>query len=312
MDIAFIAAPLDTFKTSKDSTYAMMREAGRREHSLYFIEPRDLYWRSGVHAQVRRFSLFDGKVPWYELEEPQERPLNSFDVVMLRTDPPFDMEYLYSTYLLELAEDAGAHIVNRPRAVRDFNEKLAIARFPDLIVPTLVSCDLLRLRTFVTEEQDTVVKPLSEMGGSSVFRLRRNDPNLNVILETITQNGRRTVLVQRFIPEIMEGDKRILIVDGEPVPYALARIPARDDFRGNLAAGGRGEARLLSHRDREIALLLGRRLRGEGLLLVGLDVIGDYLTEINVTSPTGMQEIFRQTGFDTAEMMINVFESRFG
>ena len=312
MEIAFIAAPLGTFKTSKDSTYAMMQEAGRRGHSLYYMEPKDIYWRRRVYSQSRKLSVFEGSVPWYELAEVEDRPLDSFDAVMLRTDPPFDMEYLYSTYLLELAEDDGAHIINRPRAVRDFNEKLAIARFPDLIVPTLVSSDLKRLRAFVAEEEDTVVKPLSEMGGSSIFLLRRDDPNLNVILETITQNGVRTVMVQRFIPQIKEGDKRVLLIDGEPVPYALARIPAEDDFRGNLAAGGRGEARPLSHRDREIASEVGKRLQNEGLLLVGLDVIGDYLTEINVTSPTGMQEIFRQTGFDAASMMIDAVESRFG
>ncbi|MBU6459574.1 MAG: glutathione synthase [Proteobacteria bacterium] len=312
MDIAFIASHPDTFKTSKDSTYALILEAGYRQHCLYFIQSMDVYWDGSVRAQTRQLFLDEGQFPWYALGDAQERVLAEFDVVLLRTDPPFDMEYLYLTHLLEMAEAEGAHVVNRARAVRDFNEKLAISRFPEWIVPTLVSSSLARLQEFVVKEKQAVIKPLSEMGGSGVFLLQESDPNLHVILESITCRGSRTVMVQRFIPEISEGDKRILLVNGEAVPYALARIPAEDDFRGNLAAGGRGVARPLSRRDKAIASALGPFLRESGLFLVGLDVIGDYLTEVNVTSPTGMQEIFKQTGFNVAGMMMDAVESLFG
>ncbi|MGE5525189.1 MAG: glutathione synthase, partial [Rhodospirillaceae bacterium] len=246
---------------------------------------------------------------WYDLEPATETPLHQFDVVMMRKDPPFDMEYVYSTYLLELAEAQGARVVNKPRAIRDHNEKLAIARYPDYTAPTLVTRQEQRVRSFLAQHQDIILKPLDGMGGTSVFRVHREDPNVNVIIETLTHYGRRTIMAQRYIPQIKDGDKRVLIIAGQPVPYALARIPQPGETRGNLAAGGRGVARELTARDREIAQALGPGLHAQGLLLVGLDVIGDYLTEVNVTSPTCFQEIMQQTGFNVAGMMIDALEA---
>jgi glutathione synthase len=313
MKIAFIVDPLDDFKLYKDSTYAMMREAAARGHALYSMEQEDLLWRAGiVYGYAGRLHLTgkesDGDA-WYELESVEETPLHQFDVVMMRKDPPFDMEYVYSTYLLELAEAQGARVVNKPRAIRDHNEKLAIARYPDFIAPTLVTRREELIRSFLAQHQDIILKPLDGMGGTSVFRVHREDPNVSVIIETLTHYGRRTIMAQRYIPQIREGDKRILIIGGKPVPYALARIPQPGETRGNLAAGGRGVARELTPRDREIAETLGPGLNSQGLLLVGLDVIGDYLTEVNVTSPTCFQEIMQQTGFNVAGMMIDALEA---
>ena len=261
-------------------------------------------------SSARKLDLVDDALRWYSLEEPVVMPLTDFDVVLMRKDPPFDMEYVFSTYLLELAEAQGAHILNRPAAIRDYNEKLSIAKFPQFMAPTLVTRDRARIRAFLAEQGDIVVKPLDAMGGASVFRLIESDPNLNVILETMTEWDTRTIMAQRFIPQIAQGDKRILIIDGEAVPYALARIPKAGETRGNLAAGGKGVAQPLSARDKEIAATLGPVLKAAGLFLVGLDVIGDYLTEINVTSPTGMQEISAQTKFDVAAMFIDALERK--
>ena len=313
MKIAFIVDPLDDFKLYKDTTYAMMREAGLRGHALYSMEQEDLLWRAGiVYGNAGRLHLTgkenDGD-EWYELESVTETPLHHFDVVMMRKDPPFDMEYVYSTYLLELAEAQGARVVNKPRAIRDHNEKLAIARYPDFIAPTLVTRREELIRSFLAQHQDIILKPLDGMGGTSVFRVHREDPNVSVIIETLTHYGRRTIMAQRYIPQIREGDKRVLIIGGKPVPYALARIPQPGETRGNLAAGGKGVARELTPRDREIAETLGPGLNSQGLLLVGLDVIGDYLTEVNVTSPTCFQEIMQQTGFNVAGMMIDALEA---
>jgi glutathione synthase len=313
MKIAFIVDPLDDFKLYKDTTYAMMREAASRGHALYSMEQEDLLWRAGiVYGYAGRLHLTgkesDGDA-WYELESVEETPLHQFDVVMMRKDPPFDMEYVYSTYLLELAEAQGARVVNKPRAIRDFNEKLAIARYPDFTAPTLVTRREELIRSFLAQHQDMILKPLDGMGGTSVFRVHREDPNVSVIIETLTHYGRRTIMAQRYIPQIRDGDKRILIIAGKPVPYALARIPQPGETRGNLAAGGRGVARELTPRDREIAETLGPGLNSQGLLLVGLDVIGDYLTEVNVTSPTCFQEIMQQTGFNVAGMMIDALEA---
>jgi glutathione synthase len=238
---------------------------------------------------------------WFQVGTPAIRPLQSFAAVLMRKDPPFDMEYVYSTYLLEAAESQGALVFNRPRALRDYNEKLAIAKFPDFIVPTLVTRDPELLREFVDQHEDVILKPLDGMGGASVFRVREDDANRNVIIETVGHHGARTIMAQRFIPEIADGDKRIVLIAGEPVPHSLARIPKPGETRGNLAAGGRGVARPLSPRDRLIAETIGAKLWADGLLVVGLDVIGDYLTEINVTSPTGFVEITKQTGFDLAD-----------
>ena len=310
MNIAIILDPLEQIKTYKDSTFAVMRAATWRGHALSVLRQEDMFWRAGsVMAAARRLDLIDNGIDWYTLGDVIEQPLQSFDVVLMRKDPPFDMEYVYSTYLLELAEAAGARIFNRPSAIRDFNEKLSIGKFPQLVAPTLVTRDMDRIKGFVAEQNEAVVKPLDGMGGASVFRVSATDSNRNVIIETLTQLGRRTVMAQRYIPEIAAGDKRILIINGKVVPYALARIPQGGESRGNLAAGGKGVAQPLSARDREIAATVAEAVKREGLFLVGLDVIGDYLTEINVTSPTGMQEITQQTGLDVAEMFVQELES---
>jgi glutathione synthase len=303
MDYAFILDPLPELKAYKDSSVAMMRALAKRGHALYALEPGDLAWTpSGTDASVRALTVLQDDHDWYRVGEASVRPLASFAGVVMRKDPPFDMEYVYATYLLEAAEREGARVWNRPRAIRDHNEKLAIARFSEFIAPTLVSRDPAKVSAFVDAHGDAVVKPLDGMGGASIFRVRADDPNRNVIIETVGQLGRRTMMVQRYIPEIVDGDKRVLIVGGKPVPYCLARIPKPGETRGNLAAGGRGVARPLSARDREIAESIGPKLWAEGLLVVGLDVIGSYLTEVNVTSPTCFVEITQQTGFDVGGM----------
>jgi glutathione synthase len=308
--LAFVVDPLDEFKIYKDTTFAIMREAAQRGHELHATLQQGLAWRGGVvTANASRIHLTgEEHGTWYRADAPAENPLTAFDVVLMRKDPPFDMEYVYSTYLLELAESQGARIVNRPRAVRDHNEKMAIARFPEFTAPTLVTRREDLIRGFVAEHRDVILKPLHGMGGASIFRVREDDPNLNVIIETLGGCGARTVMAQKYIPQIKDGDKRVLLIAGEPVPYALARIPKPGETRGNLAAGGTGVARPLTARDRQIAEALGPVLNREGLLLVGLDVIGDYLTEVNVTSPTCFQEIMQQTGCNVAGIMVDALE----
>ncbi len=313
MKLAFILDQLDSIKTYKDSSFAMMREAALRGHRLFVMQQGDLAWKGGVVVGFARTLELTGEEGdsghhWYRAEEPKETPLQEFDAVLMRKDPPFDMEYVYSTYLLELAEGQGARVINSPRGIRDHNEKLAIAKFPQFTAPTLVTRQEHLLRDFLGEHRDIVLKPLDGMGGASVFRVHSADHNISVILETLTHYGTRTIMAQRHIPAIAQGDKRILLIDGEPVPYTLARIPKAGESRGNLTAGGTGVAQPLSERDREIAAALGPVLRDQGLMLVGLDVIGDYLTEINVTSPTCMREIADQTGFNAAAMMIDALE----
>lgn len=317
MNLLFVADPLASFKIYKDSTYAMMREADQRGHALWACTPADLSWSGGrVWAVTRPVTLLSldreaehrPGAEWFRQGEETLRPLLEFGAVLMRKDPPFDQEYLYATYLLELAEAEGARVFNRPRALRDFNEKLAIARFPQFTVPTLVTSREAEIRAFLAEQGDIVVKPLNAMGGASVFRLRPGDANIGVTIEVLTRHGTTTVMAQRYIPEIRDGDKRILVIDGEPPPYVLARIPAPGETRGNLAAGGSGVARALTPRDREIALTLGPALKAAGILLAGLDVIGDWLTEVNVTSPTCFREITDQTGFDVAAMFMDALE----
>jgi glutathione synthase len=299
MDFAFVLDPLSVLKAYKDTSIAMMRAVAARGHRVFALEQSDIYWRDGAtHAGVRPLELHGDDHDWYSAGPAEDRPLASFAAVLMRKDPPFDMEYVYSTYLLEAAEREGARVFNRPRAIRDYNEKMAIAAFRDFIAPTLVTRDARRIGEFIDEHGDVVVKPLDGMGGTSVFRVRDADPNRNVIVETVSQLGARTVMAQRFIPQITEGDKRILLIGGEVVPYSLARIPKPGETRGNLAAGGRGVARPLSPRDREIGEALAGPLAAAGLLVVGIDVIGDYLTEVNVTSPTCFVEIAEQSGFD--------------
>lgn len=289
-----------------------MREAAARNHQLFVMQQQDLAWKhSKVVGFARDLALLEKTHkggPWYQTGEIKETPLQAFDAVLMRKDPPFNMEYIYSTYLLELAENQGARIFNNPRAVRDYNEKLSIARFQQFTAPTLVTKQEHLIREFLTEHRDIVLKPLDGMGGASVFRLHLTDHNISVILETLTHYGTRTVMAQQFLPEISEGDKRIIVIAGQVVPYALARIPKPGETRGNLAAGGTGIVQPLSTRDREIAETLGATLHNDGLMLVGLDIIGDFLTEINVTSPTGMQEITRESGFNVAAMMLDEIE----
>ena len=308
MKIAFLTDPLNDFKISKDSTFAMMREADRRGHTLFAFEPQDMAYVDGaVRALVRRIHL-TGQAQWYEAEAASEHKLSDFDAVLQRKDPPFDMEYIYATYLLELAQADGARVFNNPAAIRNHNEKLSIAQFPQFIAPTLVTRDAARLRRFHAEHQTVIFKPLDGMGGAGVFKIGPDALNLGSVIEALTALGTRTIMAQRYIPEIVHGDKRVLLIGGKPVPFALARIPQGSEIRGNLAAGGIGEARPLTPRENEIALTLGPVLAERGLLLVGCDVIGDYLTEVNVTSPTCFQEITDQTGFDVAAMFIDALE----
>jgi glutathione synthase len=310
MKILFIADPLESFKTYKDSTYAMMVEAAKRGHELHFALQEGVMWKDRrVIAETVPLSLTGSKDAWYETGQPRQSPLAGFDAVLMRKDPPFDGEYLTSTWLLELAQREGAKVFNNPRALRDHSEKLAIAEFPDLAAPTLVTRLEPELQDFIEANGDVVLKPLDAMGGRSVFRVTDRDPNRNVIIETLTGLGATSIMAQRYIPEIRDGDKRILLIAGEPVPHCLARIPKPGETRGNLAAGGTGVARPLTKRDLEIAKAIGPRLAARGLLLVGLDVIGDWLTEINVTSPTCFQEITQQTGFSVAGMFLDALES---
>ena len=309
MKIAFLADPLTSFKTYKDSTYAMMAEAARRGHQVYAFEQKDMALDEGsVSADVVQVTLTGETDDWFRASAAEATPLSAFDAVIQRKDPPFDMEYIYGTYLLELAEMAGARVFNKPSAIRNNNEKLSIAQFSQFTIPTLVTSSEARLRAFHAKHQDVILKPLDGMGGTGVFRVKADGLNLGAIIEGLTSNGAHTIMAQRFIPEINKGDKRILVIGGKPVPFSLARIPQNGEVRGNLAAGGIGVAQALTPRDLEIAETLGPILAARGLLLVGLDVIGDYLTEINVTSPTCFQEITQQSGFDVAAMFIDAVE----
>ena len=311
MNLLFVADPLEQFKPYKDSTFAMMREAAARGHGIWACEPAQLNWQRGsaVRAAVRRVAL-TGTVDhdWYEASDAETRALSDFDAVLMRKDPPFDSEYFYATHLLQRAEADGARVFNSPRALRDHPEKLAIMEFPQYIGPTLVTRAAADVRAFHAEHGDIILKPLDGMGGMGIFRVGPDGLNLGSITETLNRDGAQTLMVQRYLPEIVKGDKRILVIDGEPVPFCLARIPQGSEIRGNLAAGGKGVAQPLSDRDREIATAIGKVLAPRGLLLAGLDVIGDCLTEINVTSPTCFQEIAQQTGFDVAGMFIDALE----
>jgi len=306
MKLAFILDPLDQLKTAKDSSLAIMHEALGRGHQVFVSLQHDLFLRHGQAKLVTKPWAFNGDTA--VLGESQESLPTAFDAVIMRKDPPFDNEYLYSTYLLEIAANQGAKVYNNPSAMRNWNEKLSVTRFIDLAPASLVTANNGLLREFLQEQQDIVLKPLDGMGGSSVFRLKTKDPNLGVILETITDFGRRTIMAQRYLPEILQGDKRIIMIDGEPLPYALARIPVAGETRGNLAAGGTGVAQALSKRDLSIAHMVGPVLKQAGLFFVGLDVIGDYLTEINVTSPTGMVEIAQQTDCRPAAVFMDALE----
>lgn len=314
MKLLFIADPLEDFKISKDTTFAMMREASRRGYALAACEPRDMSWERGarVHARVRDIQLTGHADTWFDEQACRVADLADFDAVLMRKDPPFDSEYFYATHLLEQAQREGAKVFNRPSALRDHPEKLAIMEFPDLIGPTLVTRDPQAIQRFHGEHQDIILKPLDGMGGMGIFRVGPDGLNLGSITETLNRHGTQSVMVQKFLPEIAQGDKRVLIIGGKPVPFCLARIPQGSEVRGNLAAGGKGVARPLSERDWHIAHTLGPVLQARGLLLAGVDVIGDCVTEINVTSPTCFQEIFDQTGCDVARLFIDALEAAVG
>jgi glutathione synthase len=311
MNLLFIADPLESFKIYKDTTFAMMREAQRRGHTVATCEPQDVMWQRGsrVTAHVRDITLTGDATRWFEERGTRAVPLKDFDAILMRKDPPFDSEYFYATHLLEQAERDGARVFNKPGALRDHPEKLAIMEFPQFIGPTLVTRDEADIKRFHAEHGDIILKPLDGMGGMGIFRVGPDGLNLGSITETLNRHGAQSLMVQKFLPEIIDGDKRVLVIGGTPVPFCLARIPQGSEVRGNLAAGGKGVARPISARDREIAEALGPILHGRGLLLVGLDVIGDCLTEINVTSPTCFQEIFDQTGCDVAALFIDALEA---
>jgi glutathione synthase len=324
MKLLFVADPLESFKTYKDTTYAMMRSAQARGHAVHACEARELQWARGGHvvARVREIELIEpppeaydahGHADWFRVRHDSgvkaPVPLMRFEAVVMRKDPPFDNEYFYATHLLEQAEREGAKVWNRPAALRNHPEKLAILEFPQFIAPTLVSRDAEALKAFHAEHHDVILKPLDGMGGAGIFRVGPDALNLGSIIETLNAFGRHTVMAQRYLPEIVEGDKRVLLIGGKVVPHALARIPQGSEIRGNLAAGGKGVAQPLTGRDRQIAEHLGPVLAARGLLLVGLDIIGSHLTEINVTSPTGFQEITKQAGFDVAATFLDALEA---
>ncbi len=311
MNLLFIADPLESFKIHKDTTFAMMREAQKRGHTLAACEPQDVMWRrdAPVTAHVRDIRLTGDANRWFEQLGTRAEPLKAFDAVLMRKDPPFDSEYFYATHLLQQAEREGARVFNKPGALRDHPEKLSIMEFPQFIGPTLVTRDEADIQCFHAEHGDIILKPLDGMGGMGIFRVGPDGMNLGSITETLNRHGAQSLMVQKFLPEIAQGDKRVLVIGGRPVPFCLARIPQGSEVRGNLAAGGKGVARPISERDREIAETLGPILHSRGLLLVGLDVIGDCLTEINVTSPTCFQEIADQTGFNVAAMFVDALEA---
>lgn len=308
MKLLFIVDPLAGLKPYKDSSVAMMRAAVARGHAVFAAEARQLHIASGIARTTCVALEVRADDDWYRAIQTEVYALKDFDAVVMRTDPPVDTDYLLATHLLGIAESNGARVLNRPAALRDFNEKLAILNFPQFVAPTLVAANAADIGRFLTEHQDIIVKPLTEMGGSGIFRLTQSDLNRNAILETLTQRGRRAIMAQRYLPEIKDGDKRILLIDGEVVPWALARIPLAGETRGNLAAGGTARAQPLSARDREIADTIAPWAKTRGIFLAGLDVIGDCLTEINVTSPTGFQEITAQTGYDVAAHFIAAIE----
>lgn len=309
--IGVIMDPIENINTKKDSSFAMMLAAQKKNWEIYYIKPQDLYISdSKVRTFSSKVSLDDQPVNWFQTQSEQDTPIDFFDVLLMRLDPPFNMDYIYLTYLLEMAEQDGVLVANKAASIRDANEKLYTTMFPQCCVPNLVSSQKDQLKAFILKQQDVILKPLDGMGGASIFRLRSDDPNLNVVIETLTENERKMIMAQQFIPEIKDGDKRILLIDGEPVPFALARIPAKGETRGNLAAGGSSVGQPLSDRDRWICEQVGPSLKEKGLLFVGIDVIGDYLTEINVTSPTCIRELDAQFDLDIATDFMNVIEAR--
>lgn len=310
--VVVVMDPIDKIKPKKDTTLAMMLAAQRRGWTLLYAEQNDLWLNDGVaFARLREVKVRDDLTSWYELGEPKVEKLGDVDVILMRKDPPFDMEYIYTTYILERAEEAGALVVNHPQGLRDMNEKVFTAWFPQCCAPTLITRDMSDMHAFLREHLRVVCKPLHGMGGRSIFVVDRGDKNANVVFETLTDYGTRYAIVQKYIPDIVAtGDSRVLVIDGEPAPYALARIPTESDNRGNLAAGARGEGRPLTDRDRWLVEQIGPTLRERGMLFVGLDVIGGYVTEINVTSPTGVRELDQQFGTEIAGLLMDAIAKR--
>ncbi|MFD0739994.1 glutathione synthase [Lysobacter koreensis] len=310
LDIVVVMDPIGSIKIAKDSTFAMLLEAQRRGHRLFYVIPGGLSLRDGAaHARMAPLGVREDAGAWFELGAASQVALGAGHVVLMRKDPPVDAEYIHDTQILGLAQQAGARVLNDPQGLRDYNEKLAALLFPQCCPPTLVSRDLAALKAFVAEHGEAVLKPLDGMGGRSIFRARAGEANLNVILETLTQGGHSLAMAQRYLPEISAGDKRILLVDGIPIDYCLARVPQGDEFRGNLAAGGKGHGQPLSERDRWIAAQVGPEMKRRGMLFVGLDVIGDYLTEVNVTSPTCIRELDAQFGLNIAGTLFDAIEA---
>jgi glutathione synthase len=307
--LGMVMDPIDRINIKKDTSFAMLLEAQARGWELHYMELGNLYLRNGkAYAKTRMLTVQRDEKQWFNFVAEQDVALDSLDVIIMRKDPPFDQEYLYATYMLELAEQAGVYVVNKPQSLRDANEKLFTAWFPQCCTETLVTRDASRIKLFLHELGEIIVKPLDGMGGASIFHLREGDPNLSVILETMTEHNSRQVMAQKYLPEIKDGDKRILMINGEPVPYCLARIPASGESRGNLAAGGTGQGRALTDKDRWIANQVGPKLREKGLVFVGLDVIGSTLTEINVTSPTCVQELDKQFGLNISGLLMDHIE----
>jgi glutathione synthase len=309
--LGMVMDPIDRINIKKDTSFAMLLEAQARGWELHYIELGSLYLRNGkAYAKTRTLTVQRDEKQWFNFVAEQDIALDMLDVILMRKDPPFDQEYLYATYMLELAEHAGVYVVNKPQSLRDANEKLFTVWFPQCCTETLVTRDASRIKQFLHELGEIIVKPLDGMGGASIFHLREGDPNLSVILETMTQHNSRSVMAQKYLPEIKDGDKRVLMINGEPVPYCLARIPAKGESRGNLAAGGTGEGRVLTEKDKWIANQVGPTLREKGLVFVGLDIIGKALTEINVTSPTCVQELDKQFGLNISGLLMDHIAER--
>ncbi|MBD3609974.1 MAG: glutathione synthase [Gammaproteobacteria bacterium] len=311
ISIGVLMDPIEDINPAKDTTLAMMLAAQSRGWTVYYLQQHDLSLSDGkVMACLTRVEVFDSSEHWFTCHESSHMPIETLDILLMRKDPPFDMEYIYCTYLLEQAKQHGVLVVNEPQSLRDANEKLYTAWFPQCTPPTLVSCSQQAFREFLIQHEDIILKPLDGMGGASIFRITATDPNISVILETLTEHGQKFAMAQKFIPEISNGDKRIILIDGEPIPYALARIPAKGETRGNLAAGGTGIGQELSERDRWICQQVGPTLKEKGLIFVGLDVIGDYLTEINVTSPTGVRELDKNFNLTICDSLMDVLQQR--
>ena len=309
--IGIVMDPIQSINIAKDSSFAMLLEVQQRGYTLYYMEMADLELHGGkAMARMQPLQVKNDPNGWFELGEPVTRPLAELDVILMRKDPPFDVEYIYATYLLEAAEKEGALVINKPASIRNANEKIFATEFADCVAPSLVTRRADSLREFLAEHGDIILKPLGEMGGASIFRVKTDDPNISVIIENLTHHGASYIMAQRFIPEISAGDKRILLIDGEPVPFALARIPAKGETRGNLAAGGRGEGIPLSERDIEICNRVGPVLKEMGLVFVGIDVIGDYLTEINSTSPTCIKELDKQFNLNISAQLMDCIEKK--